>query len=351
MVGACLQFVISSVVLSILLVAPLQASSRSESIVTMVENASRFLDSLSAEQRAKALFALDSDERFELRLAPLPPWGGVALGEMTTEQSTLVNLLLGASLSSHGYQKAAGIIALEAYLVELERQAGSVPPVHGIGRYTVAIFGEPKLDGTWGWRVQGHHLSLNFLVDRGEVYVLAPAFLGAQPHHVTEGPRAGWHILGDEENLGRALMSSLDPEQRKRATLAAEMPRDMFAGDKRTYDLAELRGLPWSALDAKQRELFAGLVEEYITNVPADVSARRRAAIEKGGWEKIHFGWIGSLEPGERFYYRVQGPEFLIEYCAVALTPNHVHTIWREKHGDFGADVLGEHMRRDHSSN
>lgn len=317
-----------------------------DSIATMIEAAHQLLASATEEQRAKLLFELGDDERFELRLAPLPPWGGLRMSEMGLDQVFLVHILLGASLSQQGYAKASGIMALEAYLVELERAQGQVPPVHGIEKYSVALFGRPAPGGSWGWRIQGHHLSLNFVVAEGKVYGSAPAFFGAQPHEVTEGPRAGWHILGDEEELGRSLVLSLTGAQRKVAVIAEQMPRDLFAGDRREYDLGgPLQGIALGDLSAEQQAKLRGLVEEYVANVPDDVSARRRAAVEQGGWENVHFAWIGSTAAGERMYYRVQGPEFLIEYCAVALTPNHVHVIWREKKGDFGADVLGEHLR------
>ncbi len=313
-----------------------------------------FVASLSDAQRGQAVFALDSAERTNLRLAPLPPWGGVPIGGLDLEQQVLLHLLLSASLSSQGFAKATQIMALEDYLVELERAAGQNVPVHGIERYTVALFGDPAPPGpgpaTWGWRLQGHHLSLNFLVVDGKIYGAAPSFYGAQPHRVAEGERAGWHVLGDEERLGRELLQSLDPGQRRTAVIAETMPGDMFAGNRPGYGFAgEQAGLAVAAMNDAQRARLRALVEHHGANVPADERARRRALVERGGWEAARFVWIGSEQPGERMYYRVAGPEFLIEYCAVAQSPNHVHTIWREKHGDFGADVLGDHMRAAHS--
>jgi hypothetical protein len=92
--------------------------------------------------------------------------------------------------------------------------------------------------------------------------------------------------------------------------------------------------------------MLRDLVMEYVNNIPPELTASRLQRIESGGWDNVHFSWIGSLEPGERFYYRVQGPEFMIEYCAVAMSPNHVHTVWREFDGDFGRDLLAEHHRQ-----
>jgi hypothetical protein len=309
----------------------------------MTRAARLLVSSLAEEQRARALFPLDDDQRFELRLAPVPEWGGLSLAEMGVAQVVLLHQLLGASSSAPGFEKATGILALEDHLVQGERQRGQVVPVHGIGRYSAAFFGDPAPGAIWGWRLQGHHLSLNFLVSPQGVQASAPAFLGAQPHLVAEGPRAGWRVLADEEDRGRALIAALDDQQRARARLADDMPRDMFAGARREYDLGEIRGIPYDELGADRQALLRELVETYLGNVP-DAALRRRAAVERGGWSSVRFGFIGTNVPGERLYYRVHGPEFLLEYCAVAQSPNHVHTIWRERNGDFGRDLLAEHM-------
>ncbi len=315
-----------------------------EATSTMTRAAHLFLSSLSEEQRAAAVFPFDGEERFEMRLAPMPAWGGLRVGDMSLGQQVLVNILLSASLSAEGYQKTAGVMALEGYLVELEEARGRVPAVHGMERYTVAVFGEPISGATWGWRLQGHHLSQNFAVVNGTVTTNAPAYHGAEPHYVAEGPRKGWHLLGAEETLGRAVMAALNEAQRKQATIAEEMPRDLFVGHDRTYDLETPKGVLFGDLAAEPQAAIRELVAEYVDNARADVASRRRELLEKGGWQNVRFAWIGSLVPGERMYYRVQGPEFLIEYCAVALSRNHVHTIWREKNGDFGRDLLAEHM-------
>ena len=312
--------------------------------VAMSETARLLVASFDEKQRTLALYPVESDQRFELRLAPVPAWGGLPVAEMGIAQLVLLHRLLGASLSAPGFAKATGILALEDHLVREERERGQVVAVHGIEKYSAAFFGEPGPGATWGWRLQGHHLSLNFLVSPEGVQASAPTFLGAQPHRVTSGPRAGWGVLAAEEDRGRALLAALAAAELSSARLAAEMPSDMFAGARREYDLGEPRGIAFSDLRPAAQTLLRELVEEYLGNVPDDAAARRRAAVERGGWDAVRFAFIGGAGPGERLYYRVQGPEFLLEYCAVALTPNHVHTIWRERNGDFGRDLLAEHM-------
>jgi hypothetical protein len=301
--------------------------------------------SLDEAQRSRALHPLAGDERFELRLAPLPPWGGLPLGEMELTQVVLLHQLLGASLSAQGFAKVTGIVALEDFLVRDERARGRVVPVHGIERYSLAVFGDPQPGDTWGWRLQGHHLSVNFLVTPQGVTASAPAFLGAQPHRLEQGPNAGWRVLAAEEDRGRAVLAVLDDSQRSRARLAAEMPRDMFAGAHREYDLGEPRGVAFGELRPEAQTRLRELVDEFVANVRGGAAERRRAAVERGGWQAVRFAFIGGESAEDRLYYRVHGPEFLLEYCAVAQSPNHVHTIWRERDGDFGRDLLAEHMR------
>ncbi len=308
----------------------------------MSQAAAIFLSTLDDQQRALALFPASDEERFVYRLAPLPDWGGVPLGDLRLDQALLLDSLLAASLSTDGLLKANGIMALEQYLVDLERADGRNVPVHGLSRYSAAFFGDPATAATWGWRLQGHHLSVNFLVKDGELYNAAPHFLGAQPHEVTEGPRRGWHVLGDEERLGRELYLALGETQRSAATLAGGMPRNVLSGDQRTYGLEKPEGLPFTEMNEAQKKILSRLIEETVANVPEDVRKRRQRAVDDGGLEAIHFAWAGSTETGRPMYYRVQGPEFLIEYCVTA--PNHVHTIWRERNGDFGRDLLGEHL-------
>lgn len=317
-----------------------------ESIALITAAAANFLDSLSPEQVARARYVFDDEKRLVYRIIPfsIP---GLQLGEMTEGQKALVHALLSSSLSAAGYQKAASIVRLEEILVALESAGGRANPAHGAEKYSVAVFGEPSADGAWSWRIHGHHLYLAFTFIDGRFFASGPAFLGAEPHRVMEGPNAGWRILADEEDLGRAMMNALSPDERAKATLSPEVPRDLFSGSYPEFSLeGPPKGIAWRELSIEKRQKLRALVTEYVANVPPALQASRWDRIEAGGWDNIHFAWMGSIAPEARNYYRVQGPEFLIEYCAVALTENHVHTVWREFNGDFGRDLLREHYQQ-----
>ena len=54
---------------------------------------------------------------------------------------------------------------------------------------------------------------------------------------------------------------------------------------------------------------------------------------------------MGGLSRGQRHYYRVQGPTFLIEYDNTQNDANHIHAVWGDFNGDWGADLLAEHLK------
>jgi hypothetical protein len=92
--------------------------------------------------------------------------------------------------------------------------------------------------------------------------------------------------------------------------------------------------------------MLARLIDEYLGRQRPDVAAEVRKEIHSDG--PIHFAWAGGLERGEPHYYRVQGKTFLIEYDNTQNGANHVHSVWRSFDGDFGRDLLGEHLKKDH---
>lgn len=317
-----------------------------ESIELITDAARVFLDSLSPEQVAKARYVFDDEKRLIYRTIPfsIP---GLQLGEMSEGQKPLVHALLASSLSAAGYRKATSIIRLEEILVAMETASGSVNPAHGTDKYSVAVFGEPSATGAWSWRIHGHHLYLAFTIVNGRFFASGPAFFGAEPHRVNAGPNEGLRVLADEEDLARAFMNALTPEERATATLSEDVPRDLFSGSYTEFSLdGPPKGIAFRDLSAEKQEKLRAIVTEYVRNVPESLQHSRWSRIEAGGWDNVHFAWMGSIAPEARNYYRVQGPEFLIEYCAVALTANHVHTVWREFNGDFGRDLLREHYQQ-----
>ncbi len=323
----------------------LGAAGHAKTSDTMAAAANNLLASLDADQRTTVTLDFNTAERVDWHFIPKER-KGLSMLDMSPDQHHLVHALLSASLSRTGYGKTATVMSLEAVLRKLEEAAGGNPftSMRDPLRYHVTFFGAPSEDGDWGWSFEGHHVSLNFTVVAGEATASTPLFLGANPHRVPSGPREGLRALGREEDLARTLLESLDDDQRKKALIGDEAPRDIFSSNQPRVERQVPRGVPASALSEEQRELLDALIDEYAGNVPPDLAAKRRAQVEAAG-NAIHFAWIGPDEPGAPHYYRVQAPDFVIEYDNVQNAANHSHTVWRDFDGDFGRDLLAEHHR------
>jgi hypothetical protein len=316
---------------------------RTHSPDVMSQAANAFLASLTPDQKGKATFQFQDEERFNFHFIPRER-KGLAIREMTPTQQALAHALLAAGLSQRGFIKATQIMSLEEVLRIMENDSGER---RNPEKYYFSIFGQPGGDNTWGYRVEGHHLSQNFTVVRGMVSD-TPSFFGTNPAEVRQGPRQGLRVLAAEEDLGRDLLNSLDEGQKKVAVVSATAYKDILTAAERTASLAgQPSGLPASKLNAKQFEKLMALLWEYANNVPEQMAQARMEEVKKAG-KNLNFAWAGVAERGGPHYYRVQAPTFLIEYDNTQNEANHIHSVWRELKGDFGVDLLGEHYKTSH---
>ena len=338
-----IRLVLAAVLCAAWVAGVIIASERSAS--SMANAANKFLDALTPEQRQQASFAIDSEEltRWHYVPATMFPRNGVPIRAMNEAQRALAQELLKTGLSQRGYTQVTSIMVdLEIILKALEKGAASRDPE----QYAFSIFGTPSPKGAWGWRVNGHHLSLHFTVANGSAVASTPTFFGSNPAEVrVEGPKKGLRVLGDREDTGRALMMALDATQRTTATLAAAAPADIVTTTAVKVDPLSPVGLAASAMTPKQRELLMAVIDAYTSSMAPDIAAERLAQLKTAGLEKITFGWAGEAELGKKHYYRVQGPTFLIEYDNTQNDGNHVHSVWRDFNGDFGRDLLREHVK------
>jgi hypothetical protein len=322
----------------LLKVPALESAPNGNAAMEMSNAAEAFLASLSADQRAAAHFSFGDDERLNWHFIPRER-RGLPFRDMDEAQRELVRALLRTGLSAQGIRKVDDIISLELVLREL----GGNPAVRNPELYFVSIFGDPSESGPWGWRFEGHHLSLNYTVIDGAPVAWAPAFLGANPAEVREGSRAGLRALAFEEDLARALVRSLDDAQRRRALVAVEAPSDILTGNALEIDPLEPAGISITDLRPQQVDQLVRLMDEYLGRMSDELATSRRARIEASDLSRIAFAWAGSLEVGEPHYYRIQGPSFLVEYDNTQNNANHIHSVWRDFDGDFGRDLLRDH--------
>ena len=311
----------------------------------MTECANRLLAALDADQRAKASFAFDTDERMNWHFIPKER-KGLPLQEMTPYQRHLASALLAAGLSQTGYVKAVTIMSLEDVLKIMENDNGER---RNPEKYYFSIFGTPSDSGAWGYRVEGHHLSQNYTVVNGSV-IDGPSFFGANPAEVRQGPRKGLRTLAGEDDLGIQLVHTLDEQQQKVAIVDPTAYKDILTAASRKAALqGQPSGLSASKMNANQFDALMALMEEYARNVPDELAQGRRAQIHKTG-RNIYFAWSGGINPGDPHYYRVQTASFLIELDDTQDNANHIHSVWRDFTGDFGQDLLQQHYHASHQN-
>jgi hypothetical protein len=318
---------------------------------TMASAASALVNSLTPEQRQKAVFPFKSEERLHWNFIPSEvfPRNGLLLKDMTENQRKLVHDLLKSALSQRGYMTATSIMDLENTLGDLERRAresgrGAESMVRDPLKYYVSVFGTPSTKETWGWRVEGHHVSLQFTVVTGNLVASSPTFFGSNPAEVREGPKKGLRILGDQEDEARTLLLSLNDSQRKKAIIQNVALNEIVTTNKLDIDPLSPVGITAAEMTPQERDQLMKVVSLYTGKMTDDIASDRMAKLKKAGIEKIAFAWAGESERGKKHYYRIQGPTFLIEHDNSQNDGNHVHSVWRDFNGDFGRDLLREHI-------
>jgi len=312
----------------------------------MAEAAGAFLDALPAERRSEAAFPFASAERVKWHYLPpeMFPRGGVALRDLNAEQQAGARRLLATGLGQRGLLTAVAIMELENVIRALG-QGGRF--ARDALEYYVSVFGTPDAQGSWGWRFEGHHLSLHFTVVAGEITVSTPTFMGTNPAEMREGPHKGQRPLGAQEDHARALAQSLTELQRGAGVIAGAAPAEIVTANRYPIETLKPAGIMASALTADQQEMLKTLIESHASLMATEIAAVRLARVFEAGLENVGFAWAGPMEPGQPHYYRVQGPGFLIEYDNTQNDANHVHAVWRDFSGDFGDDLLREHYRTD----
>ena len=324
----------------------LTASAKAEHHVSdMAQAAKNFLASLNDDQRSMVQFQFADEERVGWHFIPKER-KGLPLNQMEPEQAQLASALLATSLSPNGHTTALTVMSLEKVLQVMEGENRRFPRDPAL--YHFSIFGHPGDSRAWGWRCEGHHLSLNFTVINNELVIGTPAFFGSNPAKILSGPRRGLRALAAEEDLGYELARTLTLEQREKGIYADKAPADILTKANRKAHRLEIEGVSYAEMSGDQRELLQELVHVYLSKHRHDVMAHAEHKIIRGGWDNVRFAWAGPIDKEEGNYYMVQGPSFLLEYDNTQNDNNHVHSVWRDFDGDFGEDLLARHHNAEH---
>jgi hypothetical protein len=339
------------IALVLLLVLPLATSAwsyyRKDSTAReMTVSAERFLESLTPAQRTTALLDYDTPKRLDWHFIPKDSRKGLQVRDMEPAQRKAADALLRSALSQIGYDRATRIMEMESLLLELQK--GKEGPLRDPERYYFTVFGKPSEGDKWGLSIEGHHMSLNFVVQGGKVISSTPTVFCTNPaivmNPVVPAFKKGERVIANEETLAFELLNALDEDQRKIALIAAEAPKEVRAAGEPQPPTDAPVGIPAGKLKAEQSQILSKLIQAYAANLTDDVAQDRLQAVEKAGFEKVHFAWAGAEKPGVGHYYRVQGPTFVIEFInvqpdAAGNPANHIHCLWRDMQGDFAIPI------------
>lgn len=289
----------------------------------------------------------------------LKPRKGLNIGKMNDEQRIMVHRILSASLSSQGYLKATSIMHLDnllnIYVDTMFSQNQYSDTLYQFFKdlkwshqnYYFAFFGDPRADINWGFKLEGHHLSLNFTFINQQISN-TPMFVGTDPAEYPILEYSGWRVLSKEEDYGLALIRSLSKQQRDKAVSKIEVPADIITGAESGKRLIDYWGIKASELTKEQKEILTKIVREFVFNLEYNKAVKEYDKIIIAGIENIYFGWVGSTEEKKPHYYVLNGPTFIIEFDnngGPRRAANHIHAIWREKGNEYGEDVLKKHYK------
>ena len=306
----------------------------------MVTRASAWLALLDETQRDAASFSFDGRTRRDWnymlgsRTAP-----GLPLERMTADQRTAALDLLATGLSPDGLAKAERVMVLQDVLREMGRGSAD----RNGQRFSTAVFGTPSPTDPWGWRFEGHHLTLSFTLVGDRVVSVTPSSFSADPNEVADGRHRGLVALVEEERLGRRLFRDLAPTTAGRAVIAEQAFGNVLTLAGREDRVAGARqGVPLADLAAAQRDLAMRIVDLYaVDHLAAPLADEQRARVRDGDVMATHFGWAGSDRPGEMVYYRLHGDSFVIEFASLRNQPLHLHTIRHDVERNLGRHAVG----------
>lgn len=330
------------------------------------KSAIAFIDSLTVLQKKRALLEFGDTARVRWNNLPvgLRARAGINIGSMSEEQRKLVHRMLSASLSSQGYLKATSIMHLDNLLNlfidtmhsrremddTLYRVLQDLKWSHK--NYYLAFFGNPATDADWGYKLEGHHLSLNFTFHNQQLSV-TPMFVGTDPAEYPILEYAGWRVLSKEEDFGLELIAALSAQQKEKATMSTEVPGDIITAAESGRRLVDNWGIKGTQLNTSQQEILKAIVREFVFNLCYEKATVEYDKILKAGIQNMYFGWIGAYEEKKPHYYILNGPTFLIEFDnngGPRRAANHIHAIWREKGNEYGEDLLKKHYQAEHQN-
>lgn len=313
----------------------------------LVSAANSFIGTLQPNQKEKALFPFDIEERYTFYFVPRDDRKGLEMNEMNSQQKKAAIDLLKTCLSNEGINKVSQIMEMEKVLKVIEKRKEE-DHHRDPEKYFFSIFGIPGEKNIWGWRFEGHHLSFHFSAKDNQLVAGTPGFMGSNPGIVLEGPKKGTQILKDEAEMGFTMLNTLPKDALQKALIDSIAPNEIFTLNYRKAMLDKPIGILFNEMTKPQQQQLLRLINIYTHRYTKLFADDMLKEIQKAGLDKLRFAWAGSLEPivGKGYYYRIQGPTIIIEFDNTQNNANHVHTVVRDLLHDFGGDMLLDHYRK-----
>lgn len=303
--------------------------------LSMATAALKLAEVLPADQKQKLMYKYDDPERLNWHFIPKDR-NGIVLWDLNGEPRKAAEELVKVGLSAAGHAKVLQVRSLEEVLYLFEggeedyRRNRRHPH-----KYHITVFGTPGPTGLWGWRFEGHHLSLNFSIQDGVVVSSTPEMFGANPALIDAGPSRKLRILAGREDIARQILKACNEEQKKQMWISETAPDDIRGAGLAQPVVEEAVGLRYGDMSPEQKKLLKELLGEYLSAMPAQVVRDRLKAIEASGMDNVRMAWWGESEVNKRHHYVIQGASFIVEYNNTQNEANHVHAMWRNVGGDF----------------
>ena len=314
--------------------------------------AEKLIASLTPLQLTRTIYPIDDIEWRKWMNQHFYPRQGICFAEMTQVQRDAAFGLMSAALSAKGFELSRNIMRLNETLAELSDDHEFL----GEWLYYFQFYGSPSATEPWGFKLEGHHLIVNYFV-LGDQVVMTPLFVGSEPVRATSGKYKGIEILQKEQNDALHLLNALTPEQRNQAIFSfSKTGNNNLTEAFKDNVIIDYAGLRTKDLAATERQSFRDLIHLYISNMDEGHTRVKMDEIDKH-LDNTWFTWIGGTQPDSAFYYRVQSPVVLIEFdhqrpanlSGYAKDPHvptqqHIHCVVRTPNGnDYGKDLLRQH--------
>ena len=304
----------------------------------MAETAKELIASLGPKKTAELVYRFENSSREHWHF--FPNWSGrkgIPLSQLSKKQKRFIKELLHLLLTSEAFQELENIRLIHGLRKDL------TDPNNPMNLYYLSIFGTPSTTTTWGWRFEGHHLSLNCTLVDSKLFSVTPSFWGSSPIRAKNGDGHKIEVFEEEQTLSLSLVKSLTEGQKLRAGLnrtngpraTPKVSREDFLNDQ---------GLTFSELNSEQQGLLRRLIFAFAQKYRPEILEQidqRKAIIDTNS---IRFSYRPTYKPYIT-YFRILSNEYLIEYDN--QRGNHIHAAWRDFHGDFGRDLIKQHLTKE----